>query len=83
MNEGNWRSTKDDLPGWEDSGPAELLYADGRIVSGDLTIIEASCEDGDAPVPEFTSDDGIDLLQLADAVAWRLKPAGSAAPPQP
>ena len=79
MPEGKWRSTEDDLPDWQDSGPAQLRYADGRVVDGAITIDEQWTGEEDIPLAEFRTEAG-DRLSIFDAEAWRLKPTTAPSP---
>jgi|GEM_PF-6241256 len=66
-----WRSIANDLPDWSDTGPAELRYGDGRVISGRLHITDFISGDPEIPLFAFTSSAGEDL-DIFTAKEWRL-----------
>lgn len=74
---------KDDLPGWEHGGDAELRLRDGSVVRGCMMIEELWTGEDEIPLAEFISDDGkVMSLFNAEAEAWRLVSDWTYRPPR-
>lgn len=64
-NKGEWRSMYNDLPGWQDAGPAELKTTTGAPIKGRLSIYD------EAFTHEFHADNG-EKRCIHDFDFWRL-----------
>jgi hypothetical protein len=70
-NSDGWRSVENDLPGWRDTGYAELRASDGSILRGEMMIEEQWTGEEEIPFAVFTTSAGVEV-SIFDFAEWRI-----------